>query len=231
MTSTSPAAAGTTPPAHPAAPPAASTASVDDPRIDSVLTFWLGAATPTDASALALQKLWFTKSNAVDDDIRLRFGTLIGQARAGQLQAWEHTPLGRLALVLVLDQFSRNAFRGLSASFAADAQVLALAEQGLANGHADALPLVARAFMALPLEHAEDLARQERSVALLTHWTAQAASAEPGVQKVLAGMLDYAHQHHDVIARFGRFPHRNAILGRASTVEEQAYLAKPGAGF
>ena len=222
MTSASPAPVGTTPPA--AAPS-------DDPRIGSVLAFWLGAATPTDASALALQKLWFTKSKAVDDDIRKRFGTLIGEARAGELDAWTHTPLGRLALVLVLDQFSRNAFRGLSASFASDAQALALAEQGLANGHADALPLVARAFMALPLEHAEDLARQERTVQLMTDWTAQAASAVPGVQQLLAGMLDFAHQHHDVIARFGRFPHRNAILGRASTAEEQVYLAKPGAGF
>ena len=219
MTSTSP------------APAAMSPANADDPRIGNVLTFWLGAATPTDASALAQQKLWFTKSNAVDDDIRQRFGALIGQARAGLLEAWEQTPLGRLALVLVLDQFSRNAFRGLSASFAADAQALALAEQGLANGHADALPLVARAFMALPLEHAEDLARQERTVQLMTDWTAQAASAAPGVQKLLAGMLDYAHQHHDVIARFGRFPHRNAILGRASTPEEKAYLAQPGAVF
>ena len=224
MTSVSPATAGTTPPAVSAAP-------VDDPRIGSVLAFWLGANPPTDTSALAQQKLWFTKSNAVDDDIRQRFGALIGQARAGQLDAWAQTPLGRLALVLVLDQFSRNAFRGLSASFAADAQVLALAEQGLANGHTDALPLVARAFMALPLEHAEDLARQERTVALMTDWTAQAASAAPGVQTLLAGMLDYAHQHRDVVSRFGRFPHRNAILGRASTAEEQAYLAQPGAGF
>ena len=213
------------------ATPSTSAAPADEPRIASVLAFWLGAHPPTDASALAQQKLWFTKSKAVDDDIRQRFGALIGQARAGKLDAWAHTPLGRLALVLVLDQFSRNAFRGLSASFAADAQALALAEQGLANGHTDALPLVARAFMALPLEHAEDLARQERTVQLMTDWTAQAASAAPGVQKLLAGMLDYAHQHHDVIARFGRFPHRNAILGRASTAEEQAYLAQPGAGF
>ena len=213
------------------ATPRTSAAPANDPRIASVLAFWLGAHPPTDTSALAQQKLWFTKSNAVDDDIRQRFGALIGQARTGQLDAWAHTPLGRLALVLVLDQFSRNAFRGLSASFAADAQALALAEQGLANGHTDALPLVARAFMALPLEHAEDLTRQERTVALMTDWTAQAANAAPGVQKLLAGMLDYAHQHRDVIARFGRFPHRNAILGRASTAEEQAYLAQPGAGF
>jgi len=195
------------------------------------LAFWLGAAPPTDASALVQQKLWFTKSEAVDDTLRQRFGALVAQARTGQLDAWAQTALGRLALVLVLDQFSRNIFRGLSASFAADPQALALAEEGLANGHADALPLVARAFMALPLEHAEDLARQERTVQLLTDWTAQAASAAPGVQQLLASMLDYAHRHRDVIARFGRFPHRNAILGRASTPEERAYLAQPGAGF
>lgn len=211
--------------------PSASPAPTHDPRIDSVLAFWLGAAPPTDASALLQQKRWFTKSEATDDAIRQRFGALIAQARAGQLDAWAQTPLGRLALVLVLDQFSRNAHRGQPASFAADAQALALAEQGLANGHTDALPLVARAFMALPLEHAEDLARQDRTVQLMTDWTAQAASAAPGVQALLAGMLDYAHQHRDVIARFGRFPHRNAILGRASTPAELAYLAQPGAGF
>ena len=206
-------------------------APTDDPRIADILTFWLGASPPTDTSALAQQSLWFTKSNVVDEDIRQRFGALIGQARAGQLDAWAHTALGRLALVLVLDQFSRNAYRGQPASFAADAQALALAEEGLVNGHTDALPLAARIFMALPLEHAEDLARQERTVALLTDWTAQAASAAPGVQKLLAGTLDYAHQHHAVIARFGRFALRNAILGRASTAEEWAYLAQPGTGF
>ncbi len=206
----------------------ANAAAATDPRIGTVLAFWLGAAEPTDASALTRQPLWFTKSDALDADIRSRFGAWVQEARTGRLHAWAETAHGRLALVVLLDQFSRNAWRGQPESFAGDAQALALALEALDNGHWEAVAPLARFFLALPLEHAEDPALQARSVAL---FTALAAQATPATQSVLSGALDYAHQHQQVIARFGRFPHRNAVLGRASTAEEQAYLAQPGSGF
>ena len=205
-----------------------STATTVDPRIATVLEFWLGAAEPTDASALTRQSLWFTKSDALDAEIRNRFGAWVEEARAGQLNSWAETAPGRLALVVLLDQFSRNAWRGRPESFAGDAQALALALQALSNGHWEAVAPLARFFLALPVEHAEDPAMQELSVALFTQLAAQAT---PATQPVLSSALEFAHKHQQVIARFGRFPHRNAALGRASTDEEAAFVAQPGTGF
>ena len=212
----------------PPATPATATATSTDPRIAQVLEFWLGAAQPTDASALTRQSMWFTKSDALDQEIRSRFGDWVRDARAGRLDGWAETAHGRLALVVLLDQFSRNAWRGQPESFAGDAKALALALAAQDNGHWEAVAPLARFFLALPLEHAEDPALQARSVALFRQLVAQAT---PETEKVLAGALDYAEQHQDVVARFGRFPHRNAVLGRASTEQEKTYLAQPGAGF
>lgn len=193
-----------------------------------VLAFWLGAH-PLDTPAMQrVQAQWFSKNDAFDAALRTRFGATIAAARAGRLDGWAESAEGRLALLIVLDQFTRNAFRGQPESFAGDAQALALAQAGIARGHDQAVPPLARIFCYLPLEHAEDAAQQARSVALF-----EALCAAPGAEPraFFDGTLDYAHKHQDVIARFGRFPHRNAILGRASTAQEQAYLAQPGAGF
>lgn len=204
--------------------------SATDPRIADVLAYWLGAPQPDNASALARQQLWFVKSDATDAEIRTRFGPLVEEALAGQLDGWAATPRGRLALLVLLDQFTRNLFRGTPRSFAGDARALPLALEGMALGHdrhAD-LPAVARIFCYLPLEHAEDPALQARSVAA---FEALADGAEADTRAFLAGTLDYARRHRDVIARYGRFPHRNPILGRESTAEEREYLAQPGSGF
>ena len=193
-----------------------------------VLRLWLGAC-PLDAAAMArVQAQWFQKDEAFDAMLAQRFSVAIEAARAGRLDAWADSAEGRLALLIVLDQFSRNVFRGRPASFAADAKALAVALEGLARGHDQAVPPMARIFCYLPLEHAEDAALQARSVALFAALR-DAPGAEP--RAFFDGTLDYARKHQDVIARFGRFPHRNAILGRVSTPEEQAYLAQPGAGF
>lgn len=202
-----------------------------DPRIADILRFWFGAAPPDDASALQRQSQWFTKSPAFDAEIAQRFGPTLAAARQGELHGWAQTALGRLALILVLDQFTRNVHRGQPDSFAGDAQALALALDGLAQGHDQALPPVARVFIYLPLEHAEDPALQARSVAAYAQLATAQADAVPAVQALLAGTLDYARKHQQVIDRFGRFPHRNAILGRRSTAAELDYLAQPGAGF
>jgi len=193
-----------------------------------VLRFWLGAY-PLEADAMrGAQRQWFQKDDAFDARLREGFGSTIAQARAGRLEHWADSADGWLALILVLDQFTRNAFRGQPDSFAGDAQALALALTGIERGHDQALPPMARMFCYLPLEHAEDLALQQRCVALFAALR-DAPGAEP--RAFFDGTLDYARKHQDVIARFGRFPHRNAILGRTSTPQEQAYLAQPGAGF
>ncbi len=193
-----------------------------------VLDFWLGACPLSAAALQRVQGQWFRKDEAFDAELRRRFEATIADARAGRLDGWAAQAEGRLALLIVLDQFTRNAFRGRPESFAGDAQALAVALEGIARGHDAAVPPMARIFCYLPLEHAEDADMQARSVALFEALR-DAPDAEP--KAFFDVTLDYARQHQAVIARFGRFPHRNAILGRASTAQELAYLAQPGAGF
>lgn len=202
--------------------------NTDPATPDDVLRFWLGAH-PLDAQAMqATQARWFQKDAAFDAELRTRFLPTIEAARAGRLDRWAQHAESWLALLIVLDQFPRNAFRGQPESFASDAQALAIALEGIARGHDTAVPPMARIFCYLPLEHAEDTAMQARAVALFQALR-DAPDAEP--RRFFEVTLDYARKHQDVIARFGRFPHRNAILGRVSTAEELAYLAQPGAGF
>lgn len=193
-----------------------------------VLRFWFGAHPLDEAAMQAMQSLWFRKSDEFDERIRARFAPAVAAALAGRLDSWAARPEGRLALLVLLDQFTRNLFRGQPQSFAGDARALAIALQGIELEHDQAVPPMARLFCYLPLEHAEDAALQARSVALFARLLNEAAPAQ---RAFFAGTLDFARQHQDVIARFGRFPHRNAALGRASTAQEAAWLAQPGAGF
>lgn len=195
---------------------------------EDVLAFWFGAHPLDEAAMLGVRKQWFQKSDAFDGRIRQRFGATLVAALAGKLDDWAGDAEGRLALIVVLDQFTRNAFRGQAASFAGDLQARALALEGLECGDDQRLPPMARPFLYLPIEHSEDLALQRRSVQL---FDALAAQAEGEAGQSLVRNAEYAHQHLAVIRRFGRFPHRNAILGRDSTPEELDYLAQPGAGF
>jgi uncharacterized protein (DUF924 family) len=186
-----------------------------------VLDFWfLPAVTP---GHLAPRKAWFVKDAAFDDEIRARFEPQVRNAVAGGLRDWEADAHGALARLIVLDQFTRNIWRNTPAAFSGDREALAAAQRAVDAGHDQAVHPVARPFFYLPFEHAEDLTQQARSIALFT----QLAAVDPGA----ADNLDYAHRHEVVIREFGRFPHRNAVLGRASTEAELAYLAKPGAGF
>lgn len=164
---------------------------------------------------------WFRKSDAFDRLVAEQFGADIEAALAGTLPAeWAAQPL---AEILLLDQFTRNVFRGQPRAFAGDGRALALAQALVASGADRRLTTIERWFAYLPFEHAESLALQDESVRLFS-----ALAAEDGR---LADALDYAERHRDVIRRFGRFPHRNAVLGRTSTAAEQEYLAQPGAGF
>lgn len=186
-----------------------------------ILAFWFGR--PGEPGHGQPRNEWFRKDAAFDETIRSRFLPDVEAALAGRLTTWADSPQGLLALLILLDQFPRNLFRGTARMFDGDAQARSLAERALAQGWDKNLSSVERLFVYLPFEHSEALADQERSVALFAALAAEA----PGND----GFLDYAWRHHDVIARFGRFPHRNAALGRPSTPEETTYLAQPGSGF
>lgn len=182
----------------------------------AVLDFWFGQAQQDRPE-------WFRKDPDFDDSIRQRFGPLIEQALAGGLQDWVLSPRPALARILVLDQFTRNVFRDTARAFAGDAQALAAAQAMVAAGFDRQLPALQRAFVYLPFEHAESGAAQVQSLRLFGALATEAPA--------LADKLHWADKHAQVIARFGRYPHRNAVLGRASTDEERAYLAEPGSRF
>jgi len=186
----------------------------------AVLAFWFGA--PDSSERGRSRKCWFVKDAAFDAEIRSRFLPLYERAAAGSLADWECTPLAALALAVVLDQFPRNMFRGQARAFAADVLAQRVARRMVEQGFDALLRPVERWFVYLPFEHAEDLAAQRRSLALFGGLAADAGSA---------GTIDYAGRHYEIIARFGRFPHRNAILGRASTPEEVEFLSRPGSSF
>ena len=170
-----------------------------------VLTFWRSAGADK----------WFNKHDAFDGEITTRFGALWNAAARGQLAGWEQTPEGALALVIVLDQFPRNMFRGLARSYEADPLARAVADRAILRGFDRWIRGPERRFLYLPFMHSEHLADQERSLALAR------AYGDDDFTK-------HAAQHADIIRRFGRFPHRNVILGRATTAEEQAFLDAGG---
>lgn len=198
------------------------------PPAASVLAFWFGAGTDDAATAQTQRKLWWSKDAAVDAGMRTRFATLVSTAAAGGHDDWAGTPQGRLALIVLFDQLPRNIYRDTPQAFAFDARALQLALDGIATGADQPLRPIERVFCYLPLEHAESLAMQERSVTL---FTALAADAPDNVRDTFRGFADYAVRHREVIARFGRFPHRNRILGRVSTPEEMEFLKQPGSSF
>ncbi|MCC7703411.1 DUF924 domain-containing protein [Janthinobacterium sp. GW460P] len=192
-----------------------------DRQAQKILDFWF---LPPDHPGHGQARMeWFRKDDGFDAQIRAYFGALIDAAIAGDLGEWDATPHGALARLIVLDQFTRNVYRGTPRAFAGDAWALALAVAMTQQGLDQQLPPMLRAFVYLPFEHAEDLAMQARAVELFQ----RLSQTQPGFES----MLDYAERHQEVIARFGRFPHRNTILGRASTSEEVEFLRQPGSSF
>lgn len=182
-----------------------------------VLDFWFGPGGPVP------RREWFAKDAAFDREIRERFGAALEAALRGELDGWQAAPDSALARLLLLDQFTRNAFRDTPRAFGGDAQALAGARAMVVAGDDLALPPLRRVFVYLPFEHAEDLGAQEEALRLFAALTA----ADPA----LADNEAWAAKHHVIIKRFGRFPHRNAVLGRVSTPEEIEFLAQPGSRF
>ena len=194
---------------------------MNTPAAEEVLDFWFGR--PDEAHHLQTRPEWFRKDPDFDALCARRFGALIDAALRGELAGWGAQPRTALAEVIVLDQFTRNTRRGTAGMFAGDARALAAAKALVASGADRTLPGVMRQFVYLPFEHSEALADQVESLRLF----AQLGRDEPA----LAGLLEWAQKHYDIVARFGRFPHRNAALGRESTPEEVEFLKQPGSGF
>ncbi|HJV70515.1 DUF924 family protein [Ideonella sp.] len=193
-----------------------------------ILRFWFGDEPRSAATSPDCARLWWSKQPMVDAAMRDRFGPWVERAGAGALDDWAATPEGRLALILLTDQFPRNIHRGTPASFALDPRARAWCREGLATGAFDTLLPIQRLFAYLPLEHSESLYDQDRCVGLMQGLRAEARAAE---RSAYDGFVDYAERHREVIRRFGRFPHRNVVLGRESTAEEQAFLQTPGSSF
>lgn len=194
--------------------------TAQDPRIAQILSFWFADGPDV------FRRLWFRGSAEFDAEIRRRFGHLLLPAREGAFDSWAETAEGALALLLLLDQFPRNLFRGSAEAYAADAKARTIARQAVFGRRFHRLLTPTQClFLFLPFEHSEDLHDQEVSVALFEGLRHLPGHGDPD------GAVDYAWRHYEVIRRFGRFPHRNAALGRSNTPEEEAYLAQPGAGF
>jgi len=188
---------------------------------EEVLEFWFGSAAVTEADVMAKAMRWFNGGESLDSEVKTRFGETIDAALAGKLDDWAATPRGRLALVIVLDQLTRNAFRGQPRTYAGDTKAQRLATQAFETGLDAPLTVVERMFLSMPLLHAEDVTLQRRSLELARRI---GASAPALYAKGFAMHLEQAEKYLAVVTRFGRFPHRNAVLGRHSTPDEQTFL-------
>jgi uncharacterized protein (DUF924 family) len=193
-----------------------------------LLDWWFGSGTTAAEVAAARSALWFGKQDSQDVDARERFAGLVEQALAGELADWADSPQGWLALILLLDQFPRMIFRDSPRAFAGDGLARQLVLAGLDEAQEEALTPLQRVFVYLVLEHAEDLFLQDEAVRRFTRLLSVATDSE---KPLFANYLDYAERHRQVISRFARFPHRNAVLGRPSTPEELAFLQEPGSRF
>ena len=195
---------------------------------DTLHAFWFGTS-PQDAEVIASQSaLWWQKQPAVDTEIRKRFAPLVERAATGELDSWLGELRGRLALILLTDQFPRNIWREQAAAFAFDVLALRWAKEALVLGLDTRARPIERVFLYLPLEHSENLADQQHAVRL---FDALAASVSSELRPAFDGSLDYARRHLEIIERFGRFPHRNAALGRETTAAEADFLRQPGSRF
>lgn len=185
-----------------------------------ILDFWFGQ--PDEDGYGKSRKIWFIKNPEFDEEVRSRFLPTYQQAAAGELDSWKASPQACLALIILLDQFPRNLFRGQPQAFATDSLALAYAKHAVAKGFDKELLPIQRQFIYLPFEHSENRRDQHQCLELFS-----TLKDEPEC----ASGVDYAHRHFKVIERFGRFPHRNEILGRETTPEEAEFLKQPGSSF
>ncbi|MGD8825141.1 MAG: DUF924 family protein [Myxococcales bacterium] len=199
-----------------------------DQRTEEILGFWFGSLDELGRASAEQRKKWWTKSSEFDDEIKARFETDYDAVTAGEREGWRRSARGALAYIIVVDQFSRNMFRGTPRMFAADGLAREACREGLERGFREALAFDERVFFYLPLEHSEDLTAQRRCAKL---FEAEVEQAPDALKADAQYYLDFAERHRAIIERFGRFPHRNEILNRESTPEELAFLNEPGSSF
>lgn len=196
-----------------------------------VRRFWFGRLPLKPDGVTERLALWFgigPEEQQTDELVRTRFSGLVARAAAGELSTWADSPRRRLSLILLLDQFPRHVYRGSGRAFATDREALGLALSGMQSAADAALTPVERIFFYMPLQHAEVRDAQEESVAAYRRLLNEAPAE---LKQMFASSLEYAERHRSIVARFGRFPHRNRALGRANTPEEEAYLAEDGQHF
>lgn len=199
-----------------------------DPRAEKVLDFWFRDSVQSDDAIKGRMSVWFGSDQQVDDAIELRFASLMESAREGGLQSWRDLPRGRLALVLLFDQFPRNVYRGTANAFATDDAALELCLKSIDDSRLLEISPIEQVFLLMPLQHTESETLQERSV---REFDRLLERIEPERRQYFKGFADYARLHCDIVKRFGRFPHRNAVLGRENTDEEKLYLLQGAPRF
>ena len=196
--------------------------------IADIVTFWLSDSRDSPDRALARRGWWYEGGPVVDDEIRARFGDLVPRACAREFMGWRDTPDGALALILLLDQFTRNLYRGTVGAYAGDPCAFEIVNHAIDQGLDRALHPVATIWLYHPFHHCEDVAEQDRGLELLR---ALRQHVDPAWHAYVERSVDGWTRHRDIVAHFGRFPHRNAVLGRDSTTEELAHLAADGESF
>jgi uncharacterized protein (DUF924 family) len=195
---------------------------------ETILAFWFGSKPDDSVVAKEQADLWWSKNKATDDEIRRRFEIYLILAVSEQLNDWLSTPRGRLALIILTDQFPRNIYRDTARAFSYDEKALTWCIEGLEQKIDRELRLIERVFFYLPLEHGEYIEHQDLSVKCFSELVSSAPAEQRGI---FEEYLSYAIRHREIIERFGRFPHRNKVLGRESTPDELAFLAEPGSSF
>lgn len=201
--------------------------SLEQDPISKILDFWFGELDQWGMPLKDRNALWFGYQQTTDQLIEQQFGELVMSALAGKLKHWQQQANGSIALVLLLDQFTRNIFRNTSQAFSGDALALALSQALVADKSDKTLPSIHRVFLYIPYEHSEDITHQRLGVALFEQLLEESPK---GIHQAISSFKQYAEAHCEVIEQFGRFPHRNAILGRSSTKAEMEHLERHG-GF
>lgn len=198
------------------------------PGVEDILSFWFGAIAADGSCTPETVKRWWAKNEDFDREVTETFGAAIAAAESGDLDDWQSTARGCLAMVILLDQMTRNSRRGLGSQYDADAKAQALVRHAIEQGYEQQLRTMERYFLYMPLMHAESRELQQEGI---ERFDALAANAEPGAKQSAEGAADYMRRHEVIVARFGRFPHRNEMLGRDSTPEEIEFLKQPGSSF
>lgn len=201
---------------------------IDQARIDEVISFWFESKALTAPQIDGRMDVWFGENAVFDQEIEARFATVVDEASRGQLDHWAHTARGRLALIILLDQFRRNIHRGTTEAYAQDNKALKLCVEGAMEKKDKGLAPIQRVFFYMPLQHTESRKVQAKSVAI---YNRLAEAVSPTYAETFMTIAHFAELHRDIVEQFGRFPHRNSVLDRPNTPEEEEYLASDGPGF